>query len=52
MGANLRDADLKQCESTGCIFLTQVQLNSAKGDMQTNLPSIVRTPEHWMHVGK
>lgn len=30
------------------IFLTQAQVNSAKGDMHTKLPKGLQRPEHWV----
>ncbi|WP_318503385.1 pentapeptide repeat-containing protein [Bacillus sp. T3] len=47
IGADLRDANLSGANLTGSIFLTQVQVNSAKGDKQTKLPPSLRRPEHW-----
>lgn len=48
IGADLRDADLRGADLTGSIFLTQAQINSAKGDVQTKLPASLRTPNHWL----
>lgn len=48
IGADLRDADLSGANLTGSIFLTQVQVNSAKGDIHTKLPSSLSIPEHWL----
>lgn len=47
IGADLRDANLRGANLTGSIFLTQAQVNSAKGDNQTILPSSLRIPDHW-----
>ena len=47
IGADLRDADLSGANLTGAIFLTQAQINSAKGDIHTKLPSSLRVPPHW-----
>jgi len=47
IGADFRDADLRSANLTGSIFLTQAQINSAKGDMKTKLPSTLRIPDHW-----
>ena len=47
IGADLRDADLRGANLTGSIFLTQVQVNSAIGDMHTQLPASLRHPAHW-----
>lgn len=47
IGADLRDADLSGADLTGSIFLTQAQLNAARGDRRTKLPGHLRTPDHW-----
>lgn len=47
LGADLRDADVSGANLTGSIFLTQAQINSAKGDCHTKLPSSLRVPGHW-----
>jgi uncharacterized protein YjbI with pentapeptide repeats len=46
IGANLRGADL-----TESIFLTQAQLNAAKGDADTILPPSLTRPTHWSSFG-
>ncbi len=47
IGADLRDADLSGADLTGALFLTQPQLNAAKGDAATKLPSGLARPGHW-----
>lgn len=47
IGADLRDADLRGANLTNCIFLTQGQINSAKGDLTTKLPEALLVPTHW-----
>lgn len=47
IGADLRDADLSGADLTGSIFLTQAQINSAKGDYETKIPSSLTRPLHW-----
>lgn len=47
IGADLRDADLSGADLTGSLFLTQAQLNSAKGDARTKLPPAFSRPAHW-----
>lgn len=47
IGADLRDADLSGADLTGVIFLTQPQLNAAKGDTTTKLPPALTRPTHW-----
>ncbi|WP_141433953.1 pentapeptide repeat-containing protein [Bacillus sp. 03113] len=48
IGADLRDADLRGADLTESIFLTQVQINSAKGDAHTKLPHLLSRPTNWM----
>ncbi|MOA02087.1 Pentapeptide repeats (8 copies) [compost metagenome] len=48
IGADLRDADLSGANLTECIFLTQAQVNSAKGNTKTRLPRDLKTPVHWL----
>ncbi|MER6104636.1 pentapeptide repeat-containing protein [Streptomyces sp. NPDC001832] len=47
IGADLRDADLSGADLTGSLFLTQAQLNSARGDAATRLPPSLSRPTHW-----
>ncbi|MFD4140163.1 pentapeptide repeat-containing protein [Streptomyces sp. NPDC058572] len=47
IGADLRDADLAGADLTGCIFLTQPQVNAARGDAATRLPDGLTRPAHW-----
>ncbi|MEK4029099.1 MULTISPECIES: pentapeptide repeat-containing protein [Bacillaceae] len=47
IGADFRDADLSGADLTGCIFLTQAQVNAAKGNTKTKLPSALTPPAHW-----
>ncbi|MFJ8530325.1 pentapeptide repeat-containing protein [Bacillus sp. NPDC094106] len=47
IGADLRDADLRGANLTDSIFLTQVQINAAKGDANTKLPELLSRPTHW-----
>ncbi|WP_371537529.1 pentapeptide repeat-containing protein [Streptomyces sp. NBC_00466] len=47
IGADLRDADLTGADLTGCFFLTQPQLNAAKGNATTRLPPSLTRPDHW-----
>ncbi|WP_110930730.1 pentapeptide repeat-containing protein [Paenibacillus bouchesdurhonensis] len=48
IGADLRDADLRGADLTESIFLTQAQINSAKGDAYTKLPPTLDRPMHWL----
>ncbi|WP_327358521.1 pentapeptide repeat-containing protein [Streptomyces sp. NBC_01304] len=47
IGADFRDADLRGADLTDSIFLTQAQLNAAKGDATTKLPASLGRPGHW-----
>ncbi|MEW2398882.1 pentapeptide repeat-containing protein [Streptomyces sp. NPDC046862] len=47
IGADLRDADLTDADLTGAFFLTQPQVNAARGSDGTKLPSSVSRPGHW-----
>ena len=47
IGADLRDARLAGADLTGALFLTQAQLNAARGDAATRLPGAVERPAHW-----
>ncbi|MFF0011165.1 pentapeptide repeat-containing protein [Streptomyces sp. NPDC005374] len=47
IGADLRDADLTDADLTGAFFVTQPQLNAARGSAGTRLPDSVARPAHW-----
>ncbi len=47
IGADFRDADLRGADLTESIFLTQAQLNAARGDAATKLPETLSRPTHW-----
>ncbi|MFF1836414.1 pentapeptide repeat-containing protein [Streptomyces sp. NPDC058231] len=47
IGADFRDADLSGAHLTGSLFLTQAQLNAARGDAATKLPTSLARPAHW-----
>ncbi|MEN6463270.1 MAG: pentapeptide repeat-containing protein [Syntrophomonas sp.] len=47
IGADFRDANLKGADLARSIFLTQAQLNVAKGDTSTKLPLSLSRPLHW-----
>ncbi|MER6410022.1 pentapeptide repeat-containing protein [Streptomyces humidus] len=47
IGADLRDTDLTDADLTGAFFLTQPQLNAARGSAGTRLPESVARPAHW-----
>jgi uncharacterized protein YjbI with pentapeptide repeats len=48
IGADLRDADLSGADLRGSIFLTQAQVNAAKGNHRTKLPAKLNIPQHWL----
>ncbi|SDP06658.1 Uncharacterized protein YjbI, contains pentapeptide repeats [Streptomyces sp. cf386] len=47
IGADLRDTDLTDADLTDAFFLTQPQLNAARGSAGTRLPGSVSRPVHW-----
>ncbi|MFF0414385.1 pentapeptide repeat-containing protein [Kitasatospora sp. NPDC004745] len=47
IGADLRDAALGGADLTEALFLTQAQLNAARGDASTRLPAGLTRPAHW-----
>ena len=51
IGADLRDTDLTDADLTGAFFLTQPQLNAARGSVGTRLPESVTRPGHWSAQG-
>lgn len=48
IGADLRDADLSGANLAESIFLTQAQINTAKGDNNTKLPLMLVRPHSWL----
>jgi uncharacterized protein YjbI with pentapeptide repeats len=51
IGVDFRDADIGGADLTESIFLTQAQLNAAKGDVDTKLPPSLTRPTHWCTSG-
>lgn len=47
IGADLRDADISGANLRNSIFLTQSQINTAKGDSYTKLPKMIARPSYW-----
>ncbi|WP_431279340.1 pentapeptide repeat-containing protein [Leifsonia poae] len=47
IGADLRDANLAGADLRTAIYLTQTQVNAARGDARTLLPRILNRPSHW-----
>lgn len=46
-GADLRGAELGGADLTGALFLVQPQVEAARGDVATLLPTTVARPGHW-----
>ncbi|HEX4812952.1 MAG TPA: pentapeptide repeat-containing protein [Nonomuraea sp.] len=51
IGADVRGADLSGADLTGAIFLTQSQVNAARGATSTRLPPALTHPPHWPAPG-
>jgi hypothetical protein len=51
LGADLRDTDLSGADLSTALFLTQPQLNSARGSAGTRLPAHLRRPPAWLSPG-
>jgi uncharacterized protein YjbI with pentapeptide repeats len=49
IGADFRGADLSGADLTGSLFLSQSQVNAARGDLTTRLPPTLSHPPHWHH---
>ncbi len=47
LGADLREADFSDSDLRGAFFLTQGQLNAAKGNRNTRIPEGLSHPSHW-----
>jgi uncharacterized protein YjbI with pentapeptide repeats len=47
LGADLRAADLRGADMGTCLFVTQPQLEAARGDAATTLPPSLSRPAHW-----
>lgn len=47
LGADMRDANIRGADLSKSIFLTQMQVNAAKGDKNTKLPGWILRPGHW-----
>ncbi|PAE20317.1 hypothetical protein CHH80_12040 [Bacillus sp. 7504-2] len=48
IGADLRDANLEFADLSDALFLTQAQVNSAKGNIATKIPDFLVRPHHWL----
>ncbi|MGA9871756.1 MAG: pentapeptide repeat-containing protein [Rhodococcus sp. (in: high G+C Gram-positive bacteria)] len=47
IGADLRDADLRGADMRNSLYLTQFQINAARGDAATRIPESLTRPPHW-----
>lgn len=47
IGADLRDANVAGADLTGALFLTESQLEAARGDAATRISPTLRRPAHW-----
>ncbi|MFE6053313.1 pentapeptide repeat-containing protein [Kitasatospora sp. NPDC056446] len=47
IGADLRDTDLAGADLSTALYLTQPQLDAARGDAATRLPAALVRPAHW-----
>jgi uncharacterized protein YjbI with pentapeptide repeats len=47
LGADLRGADVRGADLRTALFLTQFQVNAARGDSSTSLPDWLERPSHW-----
>ncbi|SDM55027.1 pentapeptide repeat-containing protein [Acetanaerobacterium elongatum] len=47
LGADMRDADIRGANLSESLFLTQFQVNTARGDGNTKLPPSLSHPKHW-----
>jgi hypothetical protein len=47
IGADLRDADLSGADLSDALFVTQAQINAARGDRATRIPRRLARPTHW-----
>jgi hypothetical protein len=47
IGADLRGADVRGADLRTALFLTQFQVNAARGDGRTRLPAGLDRPPHW-----
>ncbi len=47
LGADLRDADVRGTDLSAALFLSQMQVNAARGDARTRVPPGLEHPAHW-----
>ena len=48
LGADLRDTDITGSNLRNAVYLTQFQINSAKGDGKTVLSPTLQKPFNWI----
>lgn len=48
IGADIRDVNFSGANLSTSMYLTQMQINSAKGDAKTTLPPYINRPTHWI----
>ncbi|WP_258960743.1 pentapeptide repeat-containing protein [Paenibacillus aquistagni] len=48
IGADCRDTDIRGANLSESLFVTQFQLNAAKGDCHTQIPAYLDRPSHWI----
>ncbi|MEO6881832.1 MAG: pentapeptide repeat-containing protein [Mycobacteriaceae bacterium] len=48
LGVDLRGADLCGAQMIDSLFLTQPQVQAARGDRSTRLPALLSRPQHWL----
>lgn len=47
LGADMRDTNVRNTDLSQCLFLTQIQINTAKGNSHTVLPPYLYRPKVW-----
>lgn len=47
IGSDMRDADIRGCNLENTMYLTQSQINSARGNSKTKLPIFIERPAYW-----
>jgi hypothetical protein len=52
LGVDLRGADLSGARLEQAIYLSQMQVNGARGDTRTTLPAGFERPSHWSAPGR
>lgn len=47
LGADMRDVSILNTDLSECVFLTQMQVNSARGNLNTKIPANLSRPTTW-----